>query len=101
MVALTYDKMAEFYAFQQRYEEAEAESTQALALRTAQHPGQRLHAFGQQAKRRVAVFGAAQNPSPGQRLDAFLDQAGLGDLAAAAFERAARLRKIPAAKPQD
>ena len=33
MVALTLDKMAEFYAFQHRYEEAERAATAALELR--------------------------------------------------------------------
>ena len=37
MLALTFDKMAEFYAFQQRYEEAEKYARQALALRTKMH----------------------------------------------------------------
>ena len=37
MLALTFDKMAEFYAFQQRYEEAEKYARSALALRTRMH----------------------------------------------------------------
>ena len=37
MLALTFDKMAEFYAFQQRYEEAEKFARDALALRTKMH----------------------------------------------------------------
>ncbi|SPF43106.1 putative Tetratricopeptide domain protein [Candidatus Sulfopaludibacter sp. SbA4] len=39
MLALTFDKMAEFYAFQQRYEEAEKFARDALALRTKMHVG--------------------------------------------------------------
>jgi hypothetical protein len=39
MLALTFDKMAEFYAFQQRYPEAEKFAIQALALRTKMHLG--------------------------------------------------------------
>jgi tetratricopeptide (TPR) repeat protein len=37
MLALTYDKMAEFYAFQQRYEDAEKYAKEALAIRTRLH----------------------------------------------------------------
>jgi len=37
MLALTFDKMAEFYAFQQHYEEAEKFARDALALRTKMH----------------------------------------------------------------
>lgn len=45
MLALTFDKMAEFYAFQQRYEEAGKYAKASLSMRTKMHLGS-LHQTG-------------------------------------------------------